>query len=192
MVSSDTKNADTVAFRNEGLKAAWEVAMRRPLFGHGLGTSLEANANFGMNDQRAHNLYLEIIEDLGLLGLPIFLGLMVALARELRTVRARHRETGTTGFPLRTADALQVFLMMNVTFSLASYGISGYEWYLMVGVCDVLTRLSVEAAPQNQAQMVATVQPEPWPKRRLIGISTRRPPVERPHPAPLRTNRDRA
>ena len=40
---------------------------------------------------------------------------------------------------------------MNVTFSLASYGLSGYEWYLMAGLSAILARLSLEAGGNDPA-----------------------------------------
>ena len=43
--SGNTRNAVTADERIDGLKIDVQVAMRRPLFGHGLGTSREANAN---------------------------------------------------------------------------------------------------------------------------------------------------
>lgn len=142
--SSSAKNAATASERSAGLVSAITVAMRRPLFGHGLGTSLEANANFGAEGQPAHNLYVETAQELGLLGLPLLLGFMVALAREIGATARRSRDSGQSGFVPAGTDALLVFFWMNVTFSLASYGLSGYEWYLMAGISAILSQLSLE------------------------------------------------
>lgn len=157
--SSSAKNATTASERSAGLMSAITVALRRPLFGHGLGTSLEANANFGAEGQPAHNLYVETGQELGLLGLPLLLGFMVALAREIRSTARRCRETGQSGLVPAGTHALLIFFWMNVTFSLASYGLSSYEWYLMAGLSAVLARLSLEggsteAAPAVQAPTV--------------------------------------
>ncbi|MGH9196335.1 MAG: O-antigen ligase family protein, partial [Acidimicrobiia bacterium] len=73
---SDTKNAATAEGRLEGAKADFAVAMRRPLLGHGLGTTTEANFHFNGYAQPSHNLYLEVLEELGFVGLLIFVLLL--------------------------------------------------------------------------------------------------------------------
>lgn len=157
--SSNTKNSTTVSERSAGLISGIMVAGRRPLFGHGLGTSREANANFGLQGQPAHNLYVETAQEIGFLGLPILIAFMVALARELSATRARCRATGQAGFVPAATDALHVFFLMNVTFSMASYGLSGYEWYLMAGISAILSRLSIEAAGGLESQAVKVDTP---------------------------------
>ena len=107
--SSNAKNAGTASERSAGLMSGIVVAMRRPLFGHGLGTSLEANANFGAEGQPSHNLYVETAQEFGFLGLPILLGFMLALAREIRATARRCRETRQSGFVLAGTQALSVF-----------------------------------------------------------------------------------
>lgn len=142
--SSDAKNAATAEGRLTGVRQNFEVALRRPLFGHGLRTSREANANFGVSDQPAHNLYAEAAQEIGFVGLLLLVGLIVSIGRNTSTtVRAfkamRHQPT----FLSRVANALQVFLAMNLLFSLASYGLTSYEWYLMAGLSEVLARLAL-------------------------------------------------
>ena len=157
--SSNAKNSVTAGQRSAGLASAIVVAMRRPLFGHGLGTSGEANANFGAEGQPAHNLYVETVQEFGFLGLPVLLGFMVALAREIRATALRCRETGQSGFVLAGSQALSVFFLMNVTFSMASYGLSSYEWYLMAGISAILAKLSTEAAGSPQAATIKDDRP---------------------------------
>jgi putative inorganic carbon (hco3(-)) transporter len=165
--SSNTKNAATAGERTDVLIADLMVAGRRPFFGHGLGTSVEANLNFGVHAQPAHNLYVETLQEIGLLGLPILLAFMVALARELSNTRQRCKATEHAGFIRAATDALHVFFLMNVTFSLASYGLSGYEWYLTAGVSAVLARLSKSTA----AQELAVMAPVPSLHPALRGLS---------------------
>jgi hypothetical protein len=47
---------------------------------------------------------------------------------------------------------------MNLTFSLASYGLSTPEWYLMAGISDVILRL--QAAPAAIGTTTATARAE--------------------------------
>lgn len=161
LVSSDTKNAGSATDRTVALESSLIVASRRPLFGHGLGTSGEANANFGISEQPAHNLYAEIAQELGALGLLIFLGFMVTLSREINRVRVASRDRGAKDLVSCSADALQVFLVMNLTFSLASYGLSGYEWYLMAGISGVLGRLHVTSLSIGGIEAATSATGEP-------------------------------
>ena len=75
-------NAATVQSRITGAWDAFRVALRRPIFGHGLGRSYEANANFGAPELKAvvtHNLYAEVAQELGCVGLIIFLLFMKSI-----------------------------------------------------------------------------------------------------------------
>ncbi len=151
IVSSDTNNAVTAEGRMEGLKEYFVVALRRPIFGHGIGTSREANANFGKDDQPAHNLYLEILQELGIVGLVIFLFLIKSIFENFRRSLKALQDSAENLVFLRTVgEAMQVWFFMNLLFSLASFGLSSYEWYLFAGFSVVLRRLSVGAYEAGQ------------------------------------------
>jgi len=156
IVSDDTKNAGTAQGRTEGMKRDFEVAMHRPLFGHGLGTSREANANFGGVDKPSHDLYLEILQELGIAGLIIFVMFILSLVSGLRNAAQVH-SLAMTPPPvlLGLIPALQVWIGMDLLFSFASYGLSSYEWYLTAGLVASIERL-LHTAPQ-----VAPVRPSP-------------------------------
>jgi len=154
LFESDTKNSATTKLRKDDVMSGLAVAMRRPFFGYGLGTSGEANANFGTNERPVHLLYLEVVQELGFIGLPIFLAFMATLTMELGRMRATCRQLGASGLVPRAGEALHTFLCMNLVFSLASYGLNSYEWYLMAGLCTVLSHLAHEL-PQNGANNMA-------------------------------------
>jgi len=141
--SSNTKNAATAEGRTEGIINNFKVALRRPLFGHGLGTSREANANFGGTDKVAHNLYAEIAQELGFMGLLIFVYFMKSVATNfVRSVKKLRENSGERGYLLNIGNAMQIWLFMNFMFSFASYGLSSYEWYLFGGLSVILTQLT--------------------------------------------------
>jgi O-antigen ligase len=174
LVKKDTKNAVTANERYDGMWINLQVAMKRPLFGYGLGTSEEANWNFGGLDLPAHNLYLEVAQELGFIGLAMFVTFVCLLLGGLRAAAAAlKRSKAPLPILLRLVPALQVFLGMNILFSLASYGLSQYDWYFTAGLTDVVTRLLVPAAaaaasttplPQN-ARMMPPLRPIPSASR---------------------------
>jgi putative inorganic carbon (HCO3(-)) transporter len=147
------RNAATADDRVDGMLQDIEVVKRRPLFGHGLGTSKEANANFGAFDRPSHNLYTEVAQELGIIGLGIFLAFMWSLFTGLRTIGRGLRDAPPIVHAL--VPALQVWFGMNVLFSLASYGLSSYEWYMMAGLIEVVHRLTPSPQP-----VAAPVRPD--------------------------------
>ena len=77
----------TAEQRITGLIGDFKVSLRRPVFGHGLGTSREANANFRGEDLPSHNLYTEVAEELGYVGLMLLLALIWSFLRACRTAQ---------------------------------------------------------------------------------------------------------
>jgi O-antigen ligase len=139
---SNTKNATTSHDRMEGLRMNLNVAMRRPLFGYGLGTSKEANWNYGATDLPAHNLYLEALQEVGIFGTVLFIAVVGSVVMGLR--RLAHALRSATSPPpllVHLVPGLQVLIGMNLLFSFASYGLSMYDWYLAAGLTDVIVRL---------------------------------------------------
>jgi putative inorganic carbon (hco3(-)) transporter len=169
LVDDNTKNAGSATDRSVALKSAIIVANRRPLFGHGLGTSGEANANFGISNQPAHQLYAEVAQELGFLGLLLFLTFIITLTSETARARKAFIDHDRNSLLPATTNALHVFLAMNITFSLASYGLSSYEWYFMAGLTSVLGRLAVSAVPRG-ADAGPVIQTAPSVHRALKGV----------------------
>lgn len=142
------KNIATADERVEGMEGQFLVVLRRPIFGHGLGTSPEANYHFTSSgpyagrDLPAHNLYLEVAQELGLIGLVIFVLLMKSIFSSFVQCQRvfRHQDAGP--FLRKFVDAMQVWMGLNFVFSFASYGLSSYDWYLMGGVSVVMQRLA--------------------------------------------------
>lgn len=146
VIDSSTKNAGTAEGRVDGVVADFEVGLRRPIFGHGLGTSREANANFGEKDQLSHNLYTEIFQELGLVGLIVFLLFIKSILTNYMRARAAIRSrlaNDRNKFLAAVNEALFVWLGVNFLFSFASYGLSSYEWYLFGGFTAVMKSIVI-------------------------------------------------
>lgn len=145
--SSETKNFRTADGRIAGISRDLGVAMRRPLTGFGLGTSREANANFGAKDQVSHNVYTETFQELGIIGLILLVQVMISIVK-LNQKIAFNRDTG---FISQLSQSLFVLSVMNVFFGLASFGLSSYEWYFLGGVSVAIDQLSVEDADEKES-----------------------------------------
>ena len=141
------KNAATADERVEGMWEQLHVVMHRPLFGHGLGTSPEANYHFttagpyGGRALPAHNLYIEVAQELGLVGLPIYLAFLASILQGFAKCRRAFAHGQASTFLRNLVDGMAVWLAMSLVFSFASYGLSSYDWYLFAGLAVVLQRL---------------------------------------------------
>jgi O-antigen ligase len=143
LVDPSAKNRVTAEGRMTGLIGEFEVALRRPFFGHGLGTSLETNWNFLGEGLLSHNLYVEIAQELGFIGLIIFLYYMGSIIQNLMSASSNLKKV-TKGRSLlgSVLSATQIWLLMNIVFSFASFGLSRYAWYLLGGLCVVIQELT--------------------------------------------------
>jgi hypothetical protein len=151
IVSHDAPGAATAEERVQGVIGDFKVSMRRPLFGHGLGTSREANANFRGEDLPSHNLYTEAAEELGYVGLVLLLSLIWSFLRACRTAQQVASSTTATDermeFLHNVASSLVVVVAVNLFFSFASFGLSEPYWYFVGGLTVVTVRLATALAP---------------------------------------------
>ena len=149
--SHQAKGAQTAEDRINGVIGDFEVSLRRPLFGHGLGSSREANVHFRGEDLPSHNLYTEAAEELGYVGLALLLSLIWSFVRACQKARQVVNAMATTDERLRflhnVADSLLVVVAVDLFFSLASYGLSEPYWYFVGGLSVVTARLAVRVAP---------------------------------------------
>lgn len=145
IIGAGEKNAGTAEGRVTGVVDNFVVALHRPIFGHGLGTSREANANFGGNDQPAHNLYAEIAQELGFVGLVLFIMLLKSIYVGFNECRCAYNQQNMGIFLPKLVDCMQILLIMNFIFSFASYGLNSYEWYFLGGMSVSMQRLAIEA-----------------------------------------------
>jgi putative inorganic carbon (hco3(-)) transporter len=161
IVSSNAPGAATVEGRISGVIADFKVSLRRPLFGHGLGTSREANANFRSEDRPSHNMYTEAAEELGYVGLALFLSLIWSFLQSCRKARKLVQKSSSGGessrFLHNVAESLLVVVAVDLFFSFASFGLSEPYWYLVGGLAVVTARLAVKlssAAPNAYTESV--------------------------------------
>ncbi|MPY87933.1 MAG: hypothetical protein GEU99_08435 [Luteitalea sp.] len=186
IVDQNTKNATTAQARVDGIKADFGVAMRRPLFGHGLGTSREANGNFGRRARVSHNLFTEVAQELGFVGLTLFTVLLLSIGRSVRAALRTLRSSSTAN-PLlvRLCCALQVWFVVNILSSMFTYGLSSYDWYFMAGLANVMTLLlaatpAATDAREPEASPAAAGPPHVQPITPPHGVRARRAQPVRP------------
>ena len=165
LTDGDTRNAATMQGRLQHMLDEVEVASRRPFVGHGLGTSQEALANEAGRYQPSHNLYLEVMIELGMIGLVIYLLFLASIFGNLREVRAaivshgKHRDQDGQNwrFYERCTGATLVLTLMCLVFSIASYGLSEFYWYLIAGLSVALRNLLAAEARLSAASQESAI-----------------------------------
>jgi len=153
IVSDNAPGAITAHQRIENLISDFKVSLRRPFFGHGLGTSAEANAHFGNNYLLSHDLYTETAEELGYIGLALLLALIWSF---IRACRIAQQVTGAVGgaderlqFLRSAATSLVTVVAVDLFFSFAAFGLSEPYWYFYGGLTVVTARLAIKFAPDT-------------------------------------------
>ena len=140
LIDSNAVGASTAAGRLNGLKQNLAtVANFYGIFGHGLGTSYEANVQYLGSALLAHNLYIEALQEVGIVGFMLFMRYIYTIAAQLRSAGSRGSDTD---FMRRMAPALKVWIAMNLVYSLSCFGMNSWEWYLFGGVAAMGLKLS--------------------------------------------------
>jgi putative inorganic carbon (HCO3(-)) transporter len=149
--SHSAKGGITAESRINGVIGDFKVSLRRPLFGHGLGTSQEANAHFRGHDQLSHDLYTETAEELGYVGLLLVLALIWSFLRACWTAQQVVSATATTDARLQflhvVAVSLVVVVAVDLFFSFAAFGLSEPYWYFIGGLSVATARLAARLSP---------------------------------------------
>ncbi len=143
IIGTDSQHSVTAQGRLDGIESDLRVFTNRPIFGHGIGTSMEANANYTGHAMISHNLYTEILVELGIIGLFIFILYIKSIIVNLWHVSKRSIEnTRDKVFMSNIKSSMQVWLIMNIIFSIASYGLLSYEWYLFGGLSVAIGKIA--------------------------------------------------
>lgn len=173
IVDHSAKGGATAEGRVAGLWTDLGVGFERPLFGHGLGTSAEANYNAYGEALPSHTLYTEVLQELGLIGLGIYVAFLVVVLRNcVRAVR-RARESGRD-FIGRVAKSARDFGVLLLIFSIASFGFSEYQWYFLAALSVVLQRFAERDPADSAGTAVAdTTTPATRGRARLPAAQAR-------------------
>jgi putative inorganic carbon (hco3(-)) transporter len=158
--SHSAPGAATAEHRISGVIGDFEVSLRRPLFGHGIGTSQEANAHFRDAYMLSHDLYTETAEELGYVGLVLVLALLWSFLRACWTAQQVVSATPISDERLRflhdVARSLVTVVAVDLFFSFAAYGLNEPYWYFIGGLSVVTGRLAAKLSPAGADLLTGT------------------------------------
>tara|TARA_R110000850_G_scaffold102658_1_gene212014 strand:- start:6329 stop:7705 length:1377 start_codon:yes stop_codon:yes gene_type:complete len=143
LVDRDTAGGVSAEGRLRGIVGEFKLGLTRPVVGHGLGTTPEAKFHKLGNRRASHNLYAEVIIELGLIGFVIFLRFLYQIARKLSVVRSRFAALNRSAqsYYSRLNKCLIAVFWMYAVYSLNYWGLSQYYWYLFAGLVIAFGRL---------------------------------------------------
>ena len=143
-IYADVEGHGTAAGRMEGLKKILPTLGDSTIFGHGLGTSLETNYNLiGGRAQVTHNLYIEILQELGIIGFVLFfVYVYFIIASAIRARRMLAASLLESPWIRSLSTALVVWAIMHLFYSFSCFGLNSWEWYFFGGLSTVCARFA--------------------------------------------------
>lgn len=148
LVSSDTSQSATAEGRLNGIINEFKLGFERPVFGFGLGTTAEAKFNTWGRAKASHNMYGEILIEVGFVGLFIFMRFIFAIRVELRKNVAI--KSGIS-FYETLFKVLNIIFWMFAFYSINYWGLSQYYWYNLAGLVIAASLLLNSAMKKESA-----------------------------------------
>lgn len=139
LVSSEAKGSKTVDGRFNGMIGEFSLGLRRPIFGHGLGTTPEAKYHFQGYRQASHNLYAELLIEIGAVGMFLFLKILFEIRKTLTSLKSKISEVDV--LDERVAKVLLCVFFMYLVYSTNYWGLSQSYWYLLAGLAVAFNRI---------------------------------------------------
>lgn len=144
LVDSDTSQSATASGRISGMEEEFMLGLHRPIFGHGVGTTPEAKFHIIGKARASHNLYAELMIEIGLVGMFIFLRYMWTIYQSVKAnnkFMMSDKESNQLAFHYRLNQAMVAVFWMYAVYSMAYWGLSVYYWYLFGGLAFAARRI---------------------------------------------------
>lgn len=138
LVSDQTLNARSVDGRINGMLNEFRLGFNKPVFGHGLGTTPESKYHYFGKRQASHNMYAELLIEIGLIGMILFLRFIYFLYKQIRILPLY---ASISEQELRIMNVVLAIFWMYVVYSINYWGLSQSYWYWLAGLTVALTRI---------------------------------------------------
>jgi O-antigen ligase len=147
LIDRDAEGGASAEGRIRGMVNEFKLGMTRPIVGHGLGTTPEAKVHKLGARQASHNLYAEILIELGIVGFVIFMTFLSRVIKKLFVVRSTFSKVreGVDDFYTRLNKALITLFWMYAVYSINYWGLSQYYWYLFAGLVIAFSNLALKS-----------------------------------------------
>ncbi|WP_405420038.1 O-antigen ligase family protein [Marinobacter flavimaris] len=133
----DAKGSSSASGRIGGIIGEFKLGLNRPVVGHGVGTTPEVKANNGWGPQASHNMYGELLIEIGIVGFALFIRYIIQIYRRFmknREIIKDLENNPDNAFYHNLNKALIAVFWMYAVYSLNYWGLSQYYWYLFGGM----------------------------------------------------------
>lgn len=132
LFSSESKQSASAEGRINGMIKEFELGLERPIFGFGLGTTNEAKFNTFGQSQASHNMYMELLIEVGVVGIIFFSRFIFAIRKQL--VLGINQANQNDNFYHLLFKVLNIIFWMFAVYSINYWGLSQYYWYNLAGI----------------------------------------------------------
>lgn len=136
LLGGEGAQAATAEGRIGGSIEELKLGLSRPIVGHGLGTTNEAKVHLIRSTKASHNLYAELLIEIGFVGAFIFFVFFKRIFNAIKSSRQKIiiMNSGKKCFFYRLNLAMTAVFWMYVVYSTNYWGLSQYYWYLLGGM----------------------------------------------------------
>lgn len=140
---------DSIVARLLGLTHGIEMLKRGNILGVGPGCFLFARGKYFHYTMESHNIYGQVIGDLGIPGTIAWFYLIRQIFRNLIAVKKRLKSLSMENdFLYKLALGIQISLIVRLAISMASHGLYNFYWYVMAAISIALVKM-VETIEEN-------------------------------------------
>jgi putative inorganic carbon (HCO3(-)) transporter len=132
LFSSDAKQSSSAEGRINGMIKEFELGLKRPVFGFGLGTTPEAKFHHFGKRQASHNMYAELLIEIGIVGVIFFMRFIIAIRKQL--LRGLISANHSNEFYRTLFKIFNILFWMFAIYSINYWGLSQYYWYNLAGL----------------------------------------------------------
>ncbi len=155
-------NKSSIGARMTGLTHGIGMLRKGNLIGVGPGCYRFARRKYFSYRMESHNIYGQIIGDLGLPGMLATFLLMRQVFRTIISVKRRAEELGEQGkFILYLMTGVQVSIITRLVVSMASHGLYFFYWYVMAALVIISQRLLDDSNSPNPPPLLPIRKNEP-------------------------------
>jgi O-antigen ligase len=141
--SSDTGAAMSARSRIDGFLNGAKLMLEHPLLGVGVGQYLMVIGSEKGIWLEAHNLAGQLMGDLGMLGVIVFIAWLYTLFKNLGRLKRHYAERGPAGFLMyNMAVALQMHLFALLWMGLGGHNLYRYNWYVVSALVAAMISLT--------------------------------------------------
>lgn len=153
----DESAIESAEGRTQGIVDGWKLFLRRPVAGYGPEAS--SIARLEVRDVRSdrgeiiyvqlHNLYAQLLSELGIIGALLFLSMIVLYLNQLRELRSVIAKDRQSQLIRAEAELLIYLLLVFLLYGMVSHTLYKYYWFFLFGCQATL----VFVARQMQANI---------------------------------------